>query len=248
MNDPFQIQRELRYGAPVCDQIMTGRYFSIGYSWYFRQAKWALEIVRRDRDLVNDGEAIQRLDNFRADTRVPARFRASLNAYKGSGYDRGHLAASANHDLILIQNSETFLLSNMSPQHEDLNRRKWRELEEATRELDARPDIYEVYVLTCPIFYFERAIEVIGKDHEEYGISIPVPHAFVKSVLAEDDKGRLSLWTFLMSNEAQTGQLSDYLVKTYDAEQLVGGRFWDRIAGGDLHEDKGNIRPMWTAA
>ena len=40
MNDPFQIQRELRYGAPVCDQILTGRYFTIGYSWHFRQAKW----------------------------------------------------------------------------------------------------------------------------------------------------------------------------------------------------------------
>ena len=43
MNDPFQIQRELRYGAPVYDEILTGRFFTIGYSWYFRQAKWVLE-------------------------------------------------------------------------------------------------------------------------------------------------------------------------------------------------------------
>ena len=25
MNDPFQMQKELRYGAPVCDHILTGR-------------------------------------------------------------------------------------------------------------------------------------------------------------------------------------------------------------------------------
>lgn len=29
MNNPFQIQPELRYGAPVCDEILTGRNFSI---------------------------------------------------------------------------------------------------------------------------------------------------------------------------------------------------------------------------
>ena len=64
MNDPFQMQRELRYGAPVCDQILTGRHFSIGYSWYFRQAKWTLEIINRDRELVEDLDAVERLIRF----------------------------------------------------------------------------------------------------------------------------------------------------------------------------------------
>jgi endonuclease G len=246
MDDPFQIQRELRYGAPVCDQIMCGRQYTIGYSWYFRQAKWALEIVNRDRDLVNDTTAsFQRLNNFRADTRVPERFRAGLNAYKASGYDRGHLVASANQDLLHVQNSETFLLSNMSPQHPELNRKAWQKLEKAVRELDARDDIYETYVLTCPVFLFERPVEMIGKQQDEYGITVPIPHAFVKSVLAEDERGRLQLWTFMLENGPCPKPLKDYLVKTYDAEQIVGGRFWDRIAGGDLHQDKGTIRPMW---
>lgn len=245
MNDPFQMQRELRYGAPVCDQIMTGRHFTIGYSWYFRQAKWALEIINRNRQLVNDGYDVQRLDNFRADTRVPRRFRAGLKAYAGSGYDRGHLVASANQDLQNIQNSETFLLSNMSPQLADLNRHIWRELEEAVRDLDSRPEIFETYVLTCPVFYFGQVVETIGENREDYGISVPVPHAFIKSILAEDEKGKMRLWTFEMKNQRLDGELQDYLVNTYDAEQIVGGRFWDRIAGGDLHEDKSTIRPLW---
>lgn len=122
MSDPFQIQPELRYGAPVCDEILTGRYFTIGYSWYFRQAKWTLEIINRNDFILQDAE---RLNNFRADTRLPKRFRAGLNAYKGSGYDRGHLVASANQDIQEIQNSETFLLSNMSPQKPHFNRRMW---------------------------------------------------------------------------------------------------------------------------
>lgn len=245
INDPFQMQRELRYGAPVCDQILTGRHFTIGYSWYFRQAKWTLEIINRDRDLVNDIGAIERLNNFRADTRIPRRFRAGLKAYTDSGHDRGHLVGSANQDLQNIQNSETFLLSNMSPQHPDFNRGIWRKLEEAIRELDSRPSTLETYVLTCPVFYFGEPIDRIGKEQADFGISVPIPHAFMKSVLAENKRGRLRLWTFEMRNQKLDGALGDYLVNTYDAEQIVGGAFWDRIAGGDLHEQKRKPAEMW---
>lgn len=242
MNDPFQIQPELRYGAPVCDQILTGRYFSIGYSWYFRQAKWTLEIINRNDYLLTD---VDRRDHFRADTRVPGRFRASLDAYRRSGFDRGHLVASANQDTQEIQNSETFLLSNMSPQVPNFNRQKWRQLEASIRELNDRKDVLETYVLTCPVFYFGEVVETIGDASDEYGIDVPVPHAFIKSVLVEDIRGRLSLWTFEMKNQDLDGDLQDYLVVTYDAEQVVGGRFWDRISGGDLHEQKKTPQAIW---
>jgi len=242
MNNPFQIQPELRYGSPVCDEILTGRYFTIGYSWYFRQAKWTLEIINRNRHLLTD---VERQNHFRADTRIPKRFRAGLGAYRGSGFDRGHLVASANQDIQEIQNSETFLLSNMSPQKDDFNRRIWRKLEEAVRDLNDRESILETYVLTAPVFYFGAAVETVGDETDEYGIDVPVPHAFIKSVLAEDKRGRLSLWTFEMKNERLDGELGDYLVSTYDAEQLVGGRFWDRISGGDLHKQKKDPIAMW---
>lgn len=242
MNDPFQIQRELRYGAPVCDEILTGRYFTIGYSWYFRQAKWVLEIINPNARFEWE---VERKDNFRADIRIPRRFRAGLKAYVGSGFDRGHLVASANQDELEIQNSETFLLSNMSPQKPDFNRRMWRNLEIAIRKLNDLPNILETYVLTAPVFYFDQKIETIGDENEKYGIDVPIPHAFIKSVLAEDNKGRLKLWTFEMENKRLTGELEDYLVVTYDAEQKVGGRFWDKVAGGDLHAQKRKPRKMW---
>lgn len=242
MNDPFQMQRELRYGSPVCDEILTGRYFTIGYSWYFRQAKWVLEIVNPNAKFEWE---VKRSDNFRADIRIPRRFRAGLDAYKNSGYDRGHLVGSANHDELAIQNSETFLLSNMSPQRPEFNRRLWRDLEMAVRKLNAQKEILETYVLTAPVFYFDRKVETIGDKTNKYGIDVPIPHAFVKSVLAEDYRGRLKLWTFEMENKALDGKLEDYLVVTYDAEQKVGGRFWDRVAAPDLHDQKRKPGKMW---
>ena len=75
MTDTQNQRREARYGTPAADQIMVNRYFTIGYSYYFRQAKWALEIVGR----IDEGEeAVERLDNFRSDYRIPQIFRADL--------------------------------------------------------------------------------------------------------------------------------------------------------------------------
>lgn len=238
------MQPELRYGWPVCDEILTGRYFTIGYSWYFRQPKWVLEIINRNDDLTPLYDDFERPDTFRADVRIPKRFRAGLEAYKGSGYDRGHLVSSANQRNEYLQNSETFLLSNISPQRPEFNRGIWKALEEKIRELNGDSDILETYVLTAPVFYFEQPITVIGRE-EELGITVPVPHAFVKSVLTENKSGKLALWTFLMNNEKLDGAIEDYLISTFDAEQLVGGRFWDRISGNDSYELKKGGNRIW---
>lgn len=133
----------------------------------------------------------------------------------------------------------------MSPQMPLFNRGKWRELEIAVRELDASEEILETYVLTCPAFYFGVPVVTIGREQDDFGIDVPIPHAFIKSVLAEDRKGRHRLWTFELKNEVLSGALGDYLVKTYDAEQIVGGRFWDRISGSDMHEMKKDPIAMW---
>lgn len=82
------LKKETRYGLPAADQILFNRHYVLGYSYYFRQAKWALEIID------NSDIPIERIDNFRSDYRVPERFRADKANYTGSGLDRGHLVAS----------------------------------------------------------------------------------------------------------------------------------------------------------
>ena len=62
------LRSETRYGMPAADQIVINRHYTIGYSYYFRQAKWALEIVDPNKTDV------QRADNFRPDFRIPEKF------------------------------------------------------------------------------------------------------------------------------------------------------------------------------
>jgi endonuclease G len=161
------LRNETRYGMPAADQVMFNRFFVVGYSYYFRQAKWTLEIVDPDT-------GVERHDNFRPDFRVPPMFRADLADYEASGFDRGHLVPSANQRETEIQNSETFLLSNMSPQAPNFNRGIWRKLEEAVRDLQNKKQIYETYVISGPMFYFDKPVRVIGSK-DDNGVSIPRP-------------------------------------------------------------------------
>lgn len=232
------LRRETRYGMPAADQVMFNRYYVLGYSYYFRQAKWALEIVD------SENTTLERSDSFRPDYRVPEMFRADLVDYAGSGFDRGHLVASANQRDTELQNSETFLLSNMSPQKPQFNRKIWRKLETRVRELDAQPKVLETYVICGPIFKFDQSVETIGTD-DENDVTIPVPHAYFKSVLTENNKGALKMWSFMMPNAESNQALEEFLVPTTKVEQYAGIKLWDRLVGRKIEREKKRVRSMW---
>lgn len=243
MTDIMSMRRECQYGVPAADQILFNRFYVTGYSYYYRQAKWTLQII--DPPVVDpDDEVVRRSDSFRRDFRVPAMFRAEKADYKGSGFDRGHLVASADQRDVEIQNLETFLLTNMAPQRPELNRRIWRDLEIAVRELNDRKDILVTYVVTGPIFYFDKPTKVIGaKDKNE--VTIPIPHAFYKSILTENNKGRFYMWSFILENGKQTKTLDKYQVTTTTVEKLTGMILWDQLLGEYISWEKSRIRKMW---
>ncbi len=234
------LRRETRYGTPAADQIVINRYYTIGYSYFFRQAKWALEIVDPDKTDVG------RMETFRPDYRIPQIFRADLADYEKSGYDRGHLVASANQAETELQNSETFLLSNMSPQKPEFNRGLWKDLEEAIRTLDAKKEILETYVICGPVFLFDHKVETIGSK-DDNGVTLPIPHSYFKSVLVEDNKGKLLMWSFIIPNKKADKPLADYRVTTAKAEQYAGLFLWERLVGTEIEKEKNKVRPMWKA-
>ena len=238
MNDLAGMKRETRYGMPAADQILYNRHYVLGYSYYFRQAKWALEIVD------TGSEDIERTDNFRPDYRIPEMFRADLADYKNSGYDRGHLVASANQNEGLLQNSETFLLSNMSPQRPKLNQHRWKQLEKAIRKLAAQKKIWETYVICGPVFYFDQPVESIGTK-DDNGVSIPIPNAYFKSVLTENNRGKIDMWSFMIPNQDDLDDLESYLVPTSRVEQFAGIHLWPKLSGRKITRERNSVQKMW---
>ncbi|MEG4248610.1 DNA/RNA non-specific endonuclease [Microcoleus sp. Pol10D4] len=94
--------------------------------------------------------AADRQDNFRPDDSLPdAWYKVRPNDYTGSGYDRGHIAPSADRTRTEPDNSSTFLMTNMMPQVPELNRGLWGDLEEYCRELVAQGK--ELYIIAGPV-------------------------------------------------------------------------------------------------
>ena len=236
-------QKEARYGIPAADLILFNRFYIIGYSYYFRQPKWVLEIVHPPT-INAEKEGVPRADNFRSDLRVPEMFRADKVDFQGSGYDRGHMVPSADLDKVKIQNSETFLLSNMSPQQPAFNRFLWRRLENKVRVLNNKEEILETYVVTGPIFDFQKIVNTIGNE-DSNEVTIPVPHAYFKSILTEDDKGNFKMWSFILDNENSDSPLSDFRVPTSKVERWAGIQLWDRLTGAEIQREKKRVRSMW---
>ena len=240
------LKRETRYGVPAADQVLFNRHYVLGYSYYFRQAKWALEIVDKDKT------DIERIDNFRPDYRIPERFRADLANYLNSGFDRGHLVSSANQIETQIQNSETFLLSNMSPQVPSFNKGIWKRLENAVRVLNNQKRILETYVISGPLFLFDKEVKMIESTKED-GVTLPIPHAYFKSILTENHRGTLHMWSFIIPNEKidlkdekfKDGVLEVFQVPTTKIEKISGLFLWQNLVGTKIMRDKKKIKKMW---
>lgn len=83
-------------------------------------------------------------DPFRPDDRLPKSWkRVTPSDYTGSGFDRGHLTPSADRSASVEGMSQTFLMTNMTPQTGDLNRGPWAKLEAYLRTLVTRgSDVY----------------------------------------------------------------------------------------------------------
>lgn len=241
MIDLPSLKLETRYGMPAADHILFNRNYVVGYSYYFRQAKWALEIVNPNKE---DVMTVERMNNFRSDYRIPKMFRADKQDYRGSGHDRGHLVASADLRDSEIKNSETFLLSNMSPQKPQFNRGIWKNLEKEVRRLNEQDDVLETYVISGPIFNFDQVVSTIGV-RDDNNVTLPVPHEYFKSILAETATGRLKMWSFIFPNKATDDAIEVFQVKTTLIEKKAGILLWERLVGPEIDREKNKINAIW---
>jgi len=240
MSNASYLPQEARYGMPAADLILYNRQYTIGYSNWIKQPKWVLELIDYKSQVSN----VPRKDNFRPDHRIPEIFRVKEDHYKNSGYDKGHLIASANRTNSRIANSETFLMSNMSPQLPSMNRGIWAELEDRVRELAAGDNVLETYCLSGPVWAFGKTIESLENGLND-DILIPIPHLFFKCILTEAHTGTFRFYAFLIPNEDNLESLDYYYSTTSTIERYTGLHLWDGISGSKIEGKKDKQYKLW---
>ena len=203
------------------DAIVEHSYYTLKYNEKTEQADWVAYSLKK----VNlENSKFQRSDDFREDPDVRTKS-ASLADYKGSGYDRGHLAPAADFAWTRDGMSESFFMSNMSPQDPGFNRGIWKKLEENVR-IWAKSN-NEIYIVSGPIFRDKS--EKIGKN------KVAVPDQYFKVILELNGKEVKGIG-FILDNEKSSKSLSTYAMSIDQVEKVTGLDFFPTIP--DALEDK----------
>ena len=202
--------------------------YSICYRESYEQAEWSaysLSYLQLEKNAA-------RSNDFSPDPAISTGS-ASLSDYKGSGYDRGHLTPAADMAFSELAMSESFYMSNMSPQAPQFNRGIWKDLEAQVRLWVER--FGKVYVVSGPLL--DKASEFYKTIGEN---KVAVPKAYYKVILVplyEDDADKASLEDsasimalgFIIPNQKCDEDFWSYAVSIDKVESATGLDFYSLL-------------------
>lgn len=192
------------------EQIIRHAGYTVSYNKDWKISNWiSYELTRQETQ-----GSEKRSNRFITDPLVKGIIATNAD-YARSGYDKGHMAPAADMKWSSTAMKESFYFSNMCPQHPQLNRRGWKNLEEKIRDWAIADSA--IIIICGPII--EKHPQSIGKN------KIPVPKQFFKVVLSPFVKPIRSIG-FLFDNEQAVEPLSSYTVTVDSIEKITGIDFF----------------------
>lgn len=217
-----KIKEDLRaVGLPIVpkgikNEVVEHGAMILGYNETHEQANWVSHVVI---PAVNKGN-LSRTNDFRRDSLVSTGSAVKAD-YWYSGYDRGHLAPSADFRWSGRAISESYVYSNMAPQRPELNRESWANLESFIRKhvwVKNEP----LYVITGPIF--DEQMETITQGPNV----VSIPKRFYKIILDITGEEKKAI-AFVMPNELCKQAMVSYAVSVDAVEEMTGLDFFSNL-------------------
>jgi len=143
-------------------------------------------------------------------------------AFRGSGYDRGHMAP--NHAIAtrygVDGQRETFLMSNVVPQTPRINRYIWKDLEARVSRRYGRY-FSEVWVVTGPVF---------SEPVDRLDSGVAIPSGYYK-ILVDESGDALRVLAFLVESDCPPyTRIKSRLVSVDELEESTGLDFFPRLS------------------
>ena len=222
---PFKgeaLSAKQRYEIPVSDSKMPEVYLErMGYTVSFNPQtnipNWVAWELNPER-LV---ERESRSDKFLPDPDIDERRAVTTDDYKGSGWDRGHMCPAGDNRWHWKAMYQSFYMTNICPQHHNLNRGDWKELEEACRRWAS---IEPVYIVCGPILYKTPKYGYIGQKHK-----VRIPDAFFKVVLTGVEGGHPRAVGFIYKNESGNYKRDKYVNSIDEVERITSIDFFPAL-------------------
>ncbi len=214
-----KLPKDIEIPAPLTEaeeQIIAHDGYTVSHNPSWLIPNWvAYELTKKETE-----GTVKRSDKFIPDPQVKGRA-ATTEDYKGSGYDRGHMAPAADMKWSTYAMAQCFYLSNICPQNGNLNKGDWKELEEKGRAWAIQYG--NLYIVCGPI---------VEKEHPTIGRNkVAVPQRFFKVFLREKDaSGEYpSAIGFLFENKAGSRPLRSYAVSVDEVERCTGIDFFPTL-------------------
>ena len=235
------IRRDLKAIGLPSENYVEHSAMMLEYSEAHEQARWVAHIILPDVITGN----VFRSNDFREDPKISTGsaveadyFLKYLQAdstyeYDGYGFDRGHLAPSADFRWSQKALSESYYYSNMSPQRPDFNREGWAELEGAMRRYIVDHPTTQLYVVTGPILTddlpkVERSVNQLS-----------LPGKYFKVILDVQSGNSIG---FVIPNRGLEHSLQHYAMSVDEVEELTGLDFFSALENEAAIEAKKEVR------
>ena len=186
-------------------------YYELSYNEDHEVANWVFYTLETNQ-LRN---CVKRNNSFKPDPLVVTGS-ADLDDYKGSGFDRGHLLPAGDMKFESKAMSDTFYLSNISPQPANFNRGLWASLENLVRAWALK--YKKIWIVTGPVLH--SGLPVIGKKN-----LVSVPDEFYKVILRKEGRGFKGVG-FLMKTSVPYNYLAAYAIDIDTVEKISGIDFF----------------------
>ena len=173
-------------------------------------------------------------DPFQPDPLIPANERTDQYSYKGSGYNRGHLLASADRLFSKEGNEQTFYMSNMSPQQGRFNSDDWSDLENLVRNWGRNSSFRDtLFVVKGGTIRDNQILKYINNASYDAveGQKIAVPKYYFMALLCKKYTGRQNTYKaigFWVEHKSYGGKpiLSTWVVSIDQLEEHTGIDFF----------------------
>ena len=209
------VHRNLAFGVPgKADTIIDREGYALGYIERHEQPAWVIYPLTAEKV---KNKVAKRSGQFKPDPEIPTGSATPADYHK-SGYDRGHLAPAADMAWSEKAMSDSFYMSNMSPQVPAFNRGIWAKLEAQVRVFAVAEK--EIYVVTGAILPKEPNL-TIGANR----VTVPTHYYKVVYDLTPPQK----MIAFILPNAGSDQPLQSFAVTVDAAEAATGLDFFSLI-------------------
>ena len=161
------------------------------------------------------------------DLPTPSGWTPDNDPYKGSGYDHGHIVASADRLCSDNMNYQTFFLTNMQPQKNSFNSKLWAKMEDQVRKWNTSSTRDTLFV--CKGGTIDHADQILETTWK----GLLVPRYFFMAVLCKKNSDKtnggykaMAFWVEHLNEDRSGDNLKDYVITIDELEELTGIDFF----------------------